>query len=110
MYVTGKGSFTIRGRVEVKHDKKKKSIIITEIPYGVSKADLINQIAAYLQEEEVPVRDLRDESDKEGLRIVIEFPEDINEEVILNNLYQKQVFRHDLMLHFLLLMLTNSRN
>ena len=89
MYVTGKGSFTIRGRVEVKHDKKKKSIIITEIPYGVSKADLINQIAAYLQEEEVPVRDLRDESDKEGLRIVIEFPEDINEEVILNNLYQK---------------------
>lgn len=89
MYVTGKGSFTVRGRVEVKHDKKKKSIIITEIPYGVSKADLINQIAAYLQEEEVPVRDLRDESDKEGLRIVIEFPEDINEEVILNNLYQK---------------------
>ncbi len=89
MYVTGKGSFTIRGRVEVRHDKKKKSIIITEIPYGVSKADLINQIAAYLQEEEVPVRDLRDESDKEGLRIVIEFPEDINEEVILNNLYQK---------------------
>lgn len=89
IYVTGKGSFTIRGRVEVKHDKKKKSIIITEIPYGVSKADLINQIAAYLQEEEVPVRDLRDESDKEGLRIVIEFPEDINEEVILNNLYQK---------------------
>ncbi len=89
MYVTGKGSFTIRGRVEVKHEKKKKSIIITEIPYGVSKADLINQIAAYLQEEEVPVRDLRDESDKEGLRIVIEFPEDINEEVILNNLYQK---------------------
>jgi len=89
MYVTGKGSFTIRGRVEVKHDKKKKSIIITEIPYGVSKADLINQIAAYLQEEEVPVRDLRDESDKEGLRIVIEFPEDINEEVILNNLYKK---------------------
>jgi len=89
MYVTGKGSFTVRGRVEVKHDKKKKSIIITEIPYGVSKADLINQIAAYLQEEEVPVRDLRDESDKEGLRIVIEFPEDINEEVILNNLYQR---------------------
>jgi len=89
MYVTGKGSFTVRGRVEVKHDKKKKSIIITEIPYGISKADLINQIAAYLQEEEVPVRDLRDESDKEGLRIVIEFPEDINEEVILNNLYQK---------------------
>jgi DNA gyrase subunit A len=89
MYVTGKGSFTIRGRVEVKHDKKKKSIVITEIPYGVSKADLINQIADYLQEEEVPVRDLRDESDKEGLRIVIEFAEDINEEVILNNLYQK---------------------
>ncbi|QAV32725.1 DNA gyrase subunit A [Fervidobacterium changbaicum] len=89
MYVTGKGSFTVRGKVEIKQDKKKKSIIITEIPYGVSKADLINQIASYLQEEEVPVKDLRDESDKEGLRIVIEFPEDINEDVILNNLYQK---------------------
>lgn len=89
MYVTGKGSFTIRGRVEVKHDKKKKSIIITEIPYGVSKAELIQQIADYLQEEEIPVRDLRDESDKDGLRIVIEFPEDVNEDVILNNLYQK---------------------
>lgn len=89
MYITGKGSFTIRGRVEVKHDKKRKSIIITEIPYGVSKAELIQQIADYLQEEEIPVRDLRDESDKEGLRIVIEFPEDVNEDVILNNLYQK---------------------
>ncbi|MEJ5257572.1 MAG: DNA gyrase subunit A [Fervidobacterium sp.] len=89
MYVTGKGSFTVRGKVEVKHEKKKKSIIITEIPYGISKADLINQIAEYLQEEEIPVKDLRDESDKEGLRVVIEFPEEINEEVILNNLYQK---------------------
>jgi len=42
-----------------------------------------------LEEEEIPVKDLRDESDKDGLRIVIELPEDLNEEVILNNLYQK---------------------
>ncbi len=89
MYITGKGSFIVRGRVEIKHEKKKTSIIITEIPYGVSKVDLINQIANYLQEDEVPVKDLRDESDKDGLRVVIELPEDINEEVILNNLYQK---------------------
>ncbi|MGC8902794.1 MAG: DNA gyrase subunit A [Fervidobacterium sp.] len=89
MYITGRGSFTVRGRVEIKHEKKKKSIIITEIPYGVSKSDLIEQIAEYLQEEEIFVKDLRDESDKEGLRIVIELPEDAKEEVILNNLYQK---------------------
>ncbi|MEN3043450.1 MAG: DNA gyrase subunit A, partial [Fervidobacterium sp.] len=89
MYVTGKGSFIVRGKVEIKHEKKKKSIIITEIPYGVSKAELIQQIADYLQEEEIPVKDLRDESDKEGLRIVIELPEDVNEDVVLNNLYQK---------------------
>ncbi|MCX7653850.1 MAG: DNA gyrase subunit A [Fervidobacterium sp.] len=89
MYATGKGSFIVRGKVEIKHEKKKKSIVITEIPYGVSKAELIQQIADYLQEEEIPVKDLRDESDKEGLRIVIELTEDVNEDVVLNNLYQK---------------------
>lgn len=89
MYITGKGSFTVRGKVETRHERKKKSIIITEIPYAVSKAELIEQIARFLEEEEVPVKDLRDESDKDGLRIVIEFPEDIHEEVVLNNLYQR---------------------
>jgi len=89
MYLTGKGSFTVRGRVEIKHERKRKSIIINEIPYNVNKAELIGQIAKFLEEEEIPVKDLRDESDKDGLRIVIELPEDLNEEVILNNLYQK---------------------
>ncbi|HRD19538.1 MAG TPA: DNA gyrase subunit A [Fervidobacterium sp.] len=89
MYITGKGSFTVRGKVETRHERKKKSIIITEIPYAVSKAELIERIARFLEEEEVPVKDLRDESDKDGLRIVIEFPEDIHEEVVLNNLYQR---------------------
>ena len=86
MYITGKGSFTVRGRVEIKHERKRKSIIINEIPYNVNKAELIGQIAKFLEEEEIPVKDLRDESDKDGLRIVIELPEDLNEEVILNNL------------------------
>ncbi len=89
MYITGKGSFTVRGKVETKHEKKRKSIIIDEIPYSVNKAELIEQIAKFLEEEEIPVKDLRDESDKDGLRIVLELPEDLNEEVILNNLYQK---------------------
>jgi len=89
MYLTGKGSFTVRGRVEVKHEKKRKLIIITEIPYNVSKAELIEQIADFLQHDEIPVKDLRDESDKDGLRVVIELPEEINEEVIINNLYQR---------------------
>jgi len=89
MYLTGKGSFTVRGRVEIKHEKKRKNIIIHEIPYTVNKAELIGQIARFLEEEEIPVKDLRDESDKDGLRVVIELPEGMNEEVILNNLYQK---------------------
>ncbi len=89
MYTTGKGAFILRGRVEVENVKKKNRIVITEIPYNVSKSELIEQIAKYLEEEEIPVKDLRDESDREGLRIVIELTEEINADIVIKNLYNK---------------------
>ncbi|SHH17494.1 DNA gyrase subunit A [Thermosipho atlanticus] len=88
MYATGKGSFIVRGKVNVEEKKRKKSIVITEIPYSVSKADLIKKIVEYAERSNLPIKDIRDESDKEGLRIVIEIPSDTNEEIIINNLYK----------------------
>lgn len=103
MYLTGKGSFVLRGRAEVRFEKKRKFLIITEIPYNVSKAELIEQIANYLQEEEIPVRDLRDESDKDGMRIVLELTDDVNEEILLNNLYQRTNLQVRFNAHFLVI-------
>ncbi|ABR31040.1 DNA gyrase subunit A [Thermosipho melanesiensis] len=88
MYTTGKGSFTIRGKLHVEEDKKKKKIVITEIPYNVSKADLIKKIVEYAENSSLQIKDIRDESDKEGLRIVIEIPNNVNEDIIINNLYK----------------------
>ncbi|QTA38228.1 DNA gyrase subunit A [Thermosipho ferrireducens] len=88
MYLTGKGSFTLRGKVSIEESKKKKSIVITEIPYSVSKSDLIKKIVEYAERSNLPIKDIRDESDKEGLRIVIEVAPNVNEEIIINNLYK----------------------
>ncbi|MDK2886692.1 MAG: gyrase subunit [Thermosipho sp. (in: thermotogales)] len=88
MYTTGKGSFIIRGKVDVEEKKKKKNIVITEIPFSISKADLIKKIVEYAERSNLPIKDIRDESDKEGLRIVIEIPSEANEEIIINNLYK----------------------
>ncbi|MBO8160553.1 MAG: DNA gyrase subunit A [Thermosipho sp. (in: Bacteria)] len=88
MYTTGKGSFIIRGKVDVEEKKKRKNIVITEIPYSISKADLIKKIVEYAEKSNLPIKDIRDESDKEGLRIVIEIPLDANEEIVINNLYK----------------------
>jgi len=88
MYTTGKGNFTIRGKVDVEEKKKKKNIVITEIPFSISKADLIKKIVEYAERSNLPIKDIRDESDKEGLRIVIEIPSEANEEIIINNLYK----------------------
>ena len=89
IYSTGKGSIVIRGKVHVEEGKRDKKIVITEIPYMVSKASLIEQIAKYAQNNEnVPIRNVRDESDKRGIRIVVEIPKNIDENIILNNLYK----------------------
>jgi len=89
IYSTGKGSIVIRGKVHIEEGKRDKKIVITEIPYMVSKAGLIEQIAKYAQNNEnVPIKNVRDESDKRGIRIVIEIPKNVDENIVLNNLYK----------------------
>jgi len=87
-YATGKGSIIVRAKAEVKDVKDRKRIIITEIPFMVNKARLIEQIAELVNEKRIEgISDLRDESDREGLRVVVELKRDANPDVVLNQLY-----------------------
>ena len=86
-YATGKGKITVRSKAEV--DEKNHRIIITEIPYMVNKVTMVEQMADCKKEERIPgIRDIRDESGKAGLRVVVEYKKDANGEVILNQLYK----------------------
>jgi len=89
-YHTGKGVITIRAKANIEEFNNGKSrIIIDEIPYQVNKARLIEKIAELVREKKLDgITDLRDESDRTGLRIVIELRRDVNPNVILNNLYK----------------------
>src|SRR5712692_4394233 len=90
-YTTGRGSILMRARSSIETNKKgdKISIIVTEIPYQVNKAKLIERIADLVREKTIEgISDLRDESDREGMRIVIELKRGEVPEVILNNLYK----------------------
>ena len=90
-YRTGRGAILMRARASIEQAKKgdKQSIIITEIPYQVNKARLIEKIAELVGEKTIEgISDLRDESDREGMRIVIELKRGEVPEVILNNLYK----------------------
>jgi DNA gyrase subunit A len=90
-YRNGRGSILVRARTTFEHSKKgdKTSIIVTEIPYQVNKAKLIERIADLVREKTIEgISDLRDESDREGLRIVIELKRGEVPEVVLNNLYK----------------------
>ena len=86
---TGRGSVIMRGRHKIeKRTGGKVAIIITEIPYQVNKAKLVEKIAELVKEKKIEgITDLRDESDREGIRIVIELRRDAMEEVIINQLY-----------------------
>lgn len=89
-YRTGRGRIYIRARAEIEHDEKKNksTIIISEIPYQLNKARLIEKIADLVKERKIEgISELRDESDKDGLRVVIELRRGENGEVVLNNLY-----------------------
>ncbi len=90
MYKTGKGKIIIRARSEVEEDKKgKNSIVITEIPYMVNKADLVKDIARLATEKKLPdISDLRDESAKGNVRIVIELKKGVDPKFTLNKLYK----------------------
>ncbi len=89
-YETGNGSIKVRAKTEIIETKSgKKSIIITEIPYQVNKSRLIERIAELAKEKRVEgITDLRDESNRKGIRVVIELRRDINADVTLNNLYK----------------------
>ena len=88
-YRTGRGRIYVRGRAEVETDAKgREKIVITEIPFQLNKARLIEKIAELVKEKRIEgISELRDESDKDGLRVVIEVRRGDSGEVILNNLY-----------------------
>ncbi len=89
-YKTGKGRVIMRGKVRVEDIKSaKQAIVITEIPYQVNKSSLIEKIAALVRAKKLEgISDLRDESDKDGIRVMIELKRDANSQVVLNNLYK----------------------
>jgi len=90
-YSTGRGIIQIRAKAHIEAAKKteRQSIIITELPYQVNKARLIEKIAELVKEKKVEgITEIRDESDREGMRIVIEVKRDENAEVLLNQLYK----------------------
>ncbi|MDL2220095.1 DNA gyrase subunit A [Eubacteriales bacterium OttesenSCG-928-N14] len=89
-YATGRGRIIMRARAEIEQMTPNRSrIIITELPYQVNKARLVEKIAELVHEKRVEgISDLRDESDRQGMRVVIELKRDVNANVILNNLYK----------------------
>ncbi len=88
-YSQGKGPIVIRGKAEIIKDKDKKQIIITEIPFQVQKSSLIERFVDLIREKKIKeIKTIRDESDKKGMRIVIELKKDALPEKILNQLYK----------------------
>ncbi|MBI4993866.1 DNA gyrase subunit A [Candidatus Wolfebacteria bacterium] len=89
-YTSGRGPITVRAKAEIQERAKNQfNIVITEIPYQVNKSELIIKIASLAQEKRIEgIRDLRDESDREGLRIVVELKNDASAQKVLNQLYQ----------------------
>jgi len=89
-YKTGRGSFTMRAKAAIEEvAKDRENIVITEIPYQVNKATLIKRIAELAQNKKIDgIADVRDESDREGMRIVVELKRGEESQLILNNLYK----------------------
>ncbi|MFN6942951.1 MAG: DNA gyrase subunit A, partial [Parvibaculum sp.] len=89
-YHTGRGSIVVRGRVDIEEVRKdRQAIIITEIPYQVNKASMVEKIAELVREKRIDgIADLRDESDRNGMRVVVELKRDAVPDVVLNQLYR----------------------
>ncbi len=89
MYETGKGTFIIRAKTEIEEENDRQKIVINEIPYQVNKAKLIIQIADMVKSKRIEgISDIREESDRQGMRIVIDVKRDANAQVVLNNLFK----------------------
>ncbi|ANA80194.1 DNA gyrase subunit A [Paenibacillus glucanolyticus] len=88
-YRTGRGSVTMRAKATIEENNNKARIVVHEIPYQVNKARLVEKIAELVRDKRIDgITDLRDESDRNGMRIVIELRRDVNPNVVLNNLYK----------------------
>ncbi len=88
-YATGRGPIIMRGQAEIKENKKGYQIIISEIPYQVNKAELIMKVADLVKEKKIEgIKDIRDESDKDGLRIAIDLKQDAFPKKVLNQLFK----------------------
>ena len=108
-YKTGRGKITLRSKVNVEHQKSGKDlIVVTEIPYQVNKANLIEAIADLATEKKVEgITDIRDESDKDGMRIVLELRRDVEPQIIINYLYKHTQL--EITYGIIMLALTNGR-
>jgi len=89
-YATGRGKLVVRARATVEHLKNGKDLIVfTEIPYQVQKSGIIEAIASLVDDKKIEgISDVRDESDKEGMRIVIELKRDVESQIVLNQLFK----------------------
>ena len=87
-YKTGRGKIIVRAKTQIEDIKDRKRIIVTEIPYMVNKAEMITHIADLVGDKKLNgISDIRDESDRSGIRIIIELKKDANADVLLNQLY-----------------------
>ncbi|MDO8536662.1 MAG: DNA gyrase subunit A [bacterium] len=105
-YASGRGGITTRAKAEIVEERKAKQfdIVITEIPYQVNKSELIKKIAELAQDKKIEgIRDLRDESDRDGMRIVIELKNDVPPQKILNQLYERTDLQKDFHLNVIAL-------
>ncbi len=101
---TGRGSITIRSKVEIVEESDKSSIVITEIPYQINKSDLIKRIAELVRDKQIDgISNLHDESALEGIKIVISVRRDYNANVLLNNLYKHTQLQTSYGINFLML-------
>ena len=88
-YETGRGKIIVRSKAEIEEHNGRNRIIVSEIPYQVNKANLIENIAELVKDKKIDgISDLRDESDRDGMRIVIELKRDANANIVLNRLYK----------------------
>lgn len=87
-YYTGRGKITLRGKAEIVEEGNHSRIIVTEIPYMVNKSKLLETTGQFMRDKRIEgISNLRDESDKDGMRIVYELKRDVNAQVVLNKLY-----------------------
>jgi DNA gyrase subunit A len=89
-YKTGRGKILLRAKASIERQKSgKESVVITEIPYQINKSNLLERIAELVQNKEIEgISDLRDESDRDGMRVVIELKRDAQAEIVLNQLFK----------------------